>query len=454
MAACRQSSAPERVPVTLPTASPTQAVKQLSASDLMQLEEFSTQRQVIEQDWDQLHRDFDAWRNGLTSCGRSSVEEALQGFAVSFNSITTRTRYLPRSENTREPADILIGAAEAEEAAYRQLRDHWQPNVLSLFENVEIVRSDSTSAQREVEDTLEELRDELEDITDPQQRRNVEEFSAAFGPVFDAWTEFHDDYGIFLQISDNLSGEPLASRIEALAEQFSYIVDDVRGLPETKAVDEKAGILRRAANAESSALEGLHEALTAQSASVPAFGVPPGASAGAPAEGTVAAYLEAMDDAVKKSESALKDTQRAVSDVFDGSALADLEEIKFFIGQYEYLRNEWDSFHQRYNEWRRTSGGCDEGEVLGSIAEFNARVSEIGRRVRDLPQSGYLLPAYGLFVEAADREEGAMRTLQNTWQPFTVDAFIAVDTERVNANGLRREANIALQELRSRATAP
>ena len=150
----------------------------------------------------------------------------------------------------------------------------------------------------------------------------------------------------------------------------------------------------------------------------------------------------------------LKDTQRAVSDVFDGSALADLEEIKFFIGQYEYLRNEWDSFHQRYNEWRRTNGGCDEGEVLGSIAQFNTRISEIGRRVRDLPQSGYLLPAYSLFVEAAAREEGAIRTLQNTWRPFTVDAFIAVDTERVDANGLRREANIALQELRSRASAP
>lgn len=454
VAACRQGSAPERVPVTLPTASPTQSVKPLSASDLMQMEEFSTQRQAIEQDWDQLHRDFDAWRNGLTSCSRSSVEEALQDFAVSFNGITTRTRYLSRSEDTREPADILIAAAEAEETAYRRLRDHWQPNVLSLFENVEIVRSESTGAQRAVEDTLEELRDELEDLTDQQQIQNVEEFSAAFGPIFEAWTEFHDEYGIFLQISDNLSGELLASRIEALAEQFSDIVDDVRGLPDTKAVEEKAGMLLRMANAESSALEGLLEALTAQSASVPAFGVPPGASAGAPAEGTVAAYFEAMDVAINESESALKDAQRAVSDVFDGSALSVLEEIKFFTGQYEYLRNEWDSFHQMYNEWRRTNGGCDEGEVLGSIAEFNSRISEIGRRVRDLPQSGYLLPAYSLLVEAAAREEGAIRTLQNNWQPFTVDVFIAVDTERVNANGLRREANIALQELRSRASAP
>ncbi len=449
--ACRADSSPETVPVTLPTVSPTQAVKPLSASDLIKLEEFSTQRQVIEQDWDQLHRDFDTWRSSLTSCNRNSVEEALQDFAVSFNVLTTSARYLPRSEKTRKLADTLIAAAEAEEMAYRQLRDHWQPNVLSLFENVETVRSESTNAQRTVEDTFEELREELEDMTDPHGRRNVEEFSATFEPVINAWTEFHDDFAIFLQVSGNLSDELLASRIQALSEAFGDIVNDVRRLPDTKAVEDKAAMLLRAANAESSALEGLLEALTAENESVPAFGVPPGAVEGAPAESSVAAYLEAMDVAVNDSESSLKDAQKALSDVFDGTALQDLGEMEFFIGEYEFLRNEWDSFHKRYNEWRRTGGGCDEGEVLETIAQFNSRISEIGRRVRDLPQSGYLLPAYTLVVEAAGREEGAIRALQNTWQPFTVDAFIAVDAERVNANRLRREANITLQELRSRS---
>ena len=115
------------------------------------------------------------------------------------------------------------------------------------------------------------------------------------------------------------------------------------------------------------------------------------------------------------------------------------------------LRYEWDAFHQRYNEWRRTEGGCDQGEVVQTLGQFKTRIDGIGRRVRDLPQSGYLLSVYNLLVDAADREEGAIRALQNTWQPFTVDAFIAVDRERTNANGLCHQANIAFQELRSRA---
>ena len=58
---------------------------------------------------------------------------------------------------------------------------------------------------------------------------------------------------------------------------------------------------------------------------------------------------------------------------------------------------------------------------------------------------------YNLLVEAVEREEGAVRTLRSSWQPFTVDAFIAVDRERDNANKLRREASIALVELTDRS---
>ena len=89
--------------------------------------------------------------------------------------------------------------------------------------------------------------------------------------------------------------------------------------------------------------------------------------------------------------------------------------------------------------------------MLQSLDQFNLRIGELGRKVRDLPQSSYLLPMYTLLVEATEREEGAIRTLRNSWRPFTVDAFKAVDQERVNANRLRRQAGIGLQELRDRS---
>ena len=84
------------------------------------------------------------------------------------------------------------------------------------------------------------------------------------------------------------------------------------------------------------------------------------------------------------------------------------------------------------------------------MEQFSLRTGAVARDVRDLPRAGYLLPMYTSLVDAAGREENAIRTLRNSWQPFTVDAFKAVDDDRVNVDGLRREAGIALQQLRNR----
>ena len=139
-----------------------------------------------------------------------------------------------------------------------------------------------------------------------------------------------------------------------------------------------------------------------------------------------------------------------IEDIVDDDSADSLAEVEDFEGHYEKLLVEWDAFHQRYNEWRKTEGGCDRVEVLQALDRFNQRVGELGRKVRYLPQSGFLLPMYTLLVEAAEREEGAMRALYNSWRPFTIDAFKAVDLERVNSDRLRRQANIGLSELRNR----
>ena len=151
MIACKGASNDQ--PATLPPDSPPAGtITSLSASEQQAMEEFVKQQQSIDREWDQLHQEFDSWRAGLTSCHNSSVHEALQGFAASFTSVTEQARDLPRTSITRGLADILIAAAEAEEAAFRQLRDRWQPNNVSLFELVEQQRSAAARAQKEVED--------------------------------------------------------------------------------------------------------------------------------------------------------------------------------------------------------------------------------------------------------------------------------------------------------------
>ena len=448
--ACRDTGSPVTVPVALPTEPPAQTAKPLSASDLEALDEFEAQQQDVGQDWDRFHQEFDQWRAGLTFCHRSSMQEALQEFAVGFNAVTEQARNLPRTSVNQDLSNVLIAAAEAEEAAFRQLRDRWQPNSLSLFETVEQQRSNAARAQKDVEELALELQEELEKATDPEEVRAMNEFSVAFELIRDSWEEFHDDYVALLQEADKLDDPVVLNRLEQLIRQFGGVSRAISRLPVADAADDSTGTLEKTAEAELTAMTDIRYALAQAIAQAVAAAEQSDTPEDGESSRVAGALLAPMDPIITSVEITLKEISDTIDDALDQGAAEDLEEIQAFIVHYEELIERWDAFHQRYNEWRRIEGGCDRNEVLQSLNEFNIRIGELVRRVRNLPQTGYLLPMYNLLVEAAEREEGAVRALRNSWQPFTVDAFIAVDRERDAANGLRREAKIALEELRSR----
>ena len=175
-----------------------------------------------------------------------------------------------------------------------------------------------------------------------------------------------------------------------------------------------------------------------------------GASTEGPNQGT-SSPLEEIEAIIEESEALLKQISRTTKVLVDDDPEENLAEVKNFDDQYRSLLVTWDAFHQGYQDWRKIDGGCDRTEVLQSLDQFNLRIGELGREVRRLPQSSYLLPMYTALAEAAAREEGAIRALRNSWRPFTVDAFKAVDQERVNTDRLRRQAGIGLQGLRDRS---
>ena len=451
LSACRETDGPATTPITLPPDSTPLSVRPLSESDLAAVAEFVKRQRTVDQEWDQYHREFDQWRAGLTSCHRSAVQEALQGFAVGFNAVTERARDLPRASVSKELADILIAAAEAEETAFRQLRDRWQPNIFSLFEAVEQQRSMAARAQKEAEDLALESQEKLEKASDPEELLAMEDFDAAFDLVRDDWDEFHDDYASMSQEAGNTDTADSLLRVKRLSRQLSAVSKAVDELPAPFAAEDSVDMLQDAAEAEVTALAKVHEALAVVAAQEAASAREKPAAPGENESGQqVEQLLETMNPVIKTVEATLREVRRTNREFLDGSALEDLEEVQEFVGEYKKLIADWDAFHERYNDWRSAEGGCDRAEVLQSIGQFDARISELGRQVLDLPQSGYLLPVYNLLVEAAEKEADAIRALRNSWQPFTVDAFIAQERARENASRLRREANIALHELRNR----
>ena len=442
-------------PVTLPPDSPLAGTATpLPASDRMAMDEFVKQQQTIDQEWDEFHQEFDQWRAGLTPCHRSSVHESLQDFAAGFTGVTEQARDLPRTSITRELADILIAAAEEEEAAFRQLRDRWQPNNVSLFELVEQRRSQAARAQKEAEDVVLELQEEFEEDADPEEVQALEEFFAAFDVIRDDWKEFHDDYADLQKDADRLDTAAILARLDQLSRQVEAILEAVYALPSADATEGMIEMLQEAVEAEFEALFDVSAALQTGGFPAPtARPVVPLPTATHPVLESgmkTGSALDLMNAIIEESEAVLKDVRRTIKELVDDSPAENLADVQDFNDRYKGLLVEWDAFHQDYNRWRETEGGCDRTEVLQALDQFNLRVGELGRKVRDLPRSSYLLPMYTLLVRAVEREGGAIRALRNSWRPFTVDAFKAMDQERVNANRLRRQADIGLEELRNR----
>ena len=259
--ACRDAESPETVPLALPTEPPPEAARTLSASDREAIDQFATQLQAVGQEWDIFHQEIDQWRGGLTSCHGSSVQVALQDFAVGFNAVTEQARDLPRTSANPELANKLIAAAEAEETALRQLRDRWQPNSPSLFETVEQQRSNAARAQKEVQDLALELQEELERAADPQELRAMEEFSAAFDSVRDVWEEFHDDYVDLSRAPASLDDPAALARLDQLIRQFGAVSRGIGRLPVADSAEDATETLEAAAEAELAALTSIRDAL-------------------------------------------------------------------------------------------------------------------------------------------------------------------------------------------------
>ena len=466
-------------PPVVPATPVVEAPRPLTASERETIDQFTEDLREIEAARDEFYQGFDAWRAGLSECHPSSARESFQGFTASMINITQRTTKLPRTASTRELADLLIPAAEAEEAAFRQLRDRWQPGNVSLLEEAELRGNEAVRAQKSVEDRSLELQEEFEEGATEGEVEEMEEFSEVFDDLVDAWENYHDSYIDLLRVESRLKiGERIA-QYELLIQQFEGIVSLATGLPApigNEDIEEIVEQLQELAEDELAALTRMTEylaevasppdadAATAETTAGAATPPPPAAQASngePPAAGETPAETpvrpvellppdEDLAETYAASVMGLEEIALRIKETIEDKSAEYLQDVQDFNAEYRGLVREWDAFHRDFNAWRENDGDCNRLEVLGALDEYTRDAGVLGRRVRDLPQSGFLLPIYTLLTEAAERDEEAMRTLYSSWRPFAVDVFRAVDEERLASDRLRRRAGIALQELRDR----
>ena len=514
LACSGDGDATPRPAALLPTQAPVEPARPLSADELAAVEQFEEAMQDIEADWDSFYQEFDTWRTGLTSCHPSAGRESLRDFAGSFAAVSESARNLPRTTVSSELADLVIAAADAEDTALRQLRDRWQAGNITLFEAVEQKRAESAAAQNSVADMSLTKQEELEAGPTAGEVEFMQGFSLAFDGIADAWDDYHDNYAALARRESKLESDALVEGYEELIQELGAIIASIGELEASEINKDMIEVLQDAAEDELAALEFLAEfppepeesdeseesdmesqteptepvarALsapaqrtaptpaptqgsppaqeqgqgqappTAQDApkvpsqTPPATEPPPSSAVKDEKDETVVSPQEELSAAIEATEGILEELDKAIQEIVDDDSAVRLQELQDFDEALAGFVNEWSEFYEGYASWRLDEGGCDRVEVAADLALFSQQAGELAGTARDLPQSGPLVSVYSLVAEAADREAGGFRTLSNSWTPFAVDVFKAVDDERVNARRLRRQAGIALEELRSR----
>ena len=463
-----------------PTGPPTPTAVPPSAIDAAQ--DFAQGYQDITAKVDELHLQFDEWQAGLNPCTQTAVHTDLRRFAGSFTSITQSARELTRASSSRDLADRLIEAAQAEENALRQLRDQWQPldtasaqnptgdseasneagtdnggsvngsagsSHGSLLEQVDSTRSSSSAIMREVTDVL----TDQEERTTAGALELLDDFSLAFQAANVRWDLYHQEYDSFRSEQSTLTSVEEITRLSGLVAQFSEVILAVRQLPRLDATEEVAELMAEAADAEDLALRKLRATFQKSSdeETTPSASDVLDPELSSSGSGSFVAddpsLSSVYESQVVSSNATRRQALNAMSQITRILSEDHQSGLAAFNAEYQALLDMWNGFHQDYDEWRRTEGGCDRQKAVEALVEFGVQMGQIAASVRDLPSANVLRPLEELLVVAVQREETAFRQLSDSWRPYDSDVYQQIHDQRLAAGRLIRQVGVGIQEL-------
>jgi len=430
--------------------------------------DFATGHRSISQEWDRFHGEFDTWREGLISCDASSVQVALNQFSGRFAGITETARGLPRRFVVRDLSDQLIQAAESEEEALRLLRDTWQHSLAgttvspdssdssndrpSVFEGVDVARSGASALQKEVADRLSDLKE----LTSPDSLAEVNDFATAFQEVSSAWDQFHQEYDSFRGAETQRTSVETVEELGRLVDRFRDVALAVRVLPTSPATDLVSQLLTEAAEGEDLALRRLRGTFQQEKEETPEGDTDQDLEGDSSPQDSVTfvasdpSLFDAFDAQLVESNGARRQALQELAAVLKDVSEDNRAAVEDFDSQYNALLQQWNSFHSDYNEWRSTEGGCDRTNAVNALGQFTLQFADLSSSVRELPRATFLRPLGELLVEAAEREEQALRELRTNWHPFDAQVYQSLDQQRNTAGKLRRQVALGIQELLER----
>jgi hypothetical protein len=432
-------------------------VPQLARIDLLA---FQAGHRSTADEWNSFHQAMDQWREGLAACVPSSVESALDAFAGSAIGISQTARGLDRLLGLETMAARLTLAAEKEATAFETLSSNWTPEIglsgsSDLFQSLATARSAADMERGTVTRSLLAM----QNGTDEATRNLIEVFSAQMATLDLDWDAFHRNYDSFraaqLEVKDGDDKTP--NPIGGLLSQFGIIVDRVRTLPDTDVTREISQRLAGAADGEQLLLRRILGSIGGNGTLTESVAVLPqdlAITETVNGDGSINGNDGANASSLTLSGATIFDvfdTQISLVNVLRRTLRNDLDDARTTLSesgqerlsklqaQTRTLSREWDGFHDSYDEWRRTNGGCDQGQALDALGQLAADFGQTVEDIRTLP-SGPLVRGMGeTLLQAAEREQAAVQALRETWRYLDTSALGRYSADRSFAETLRRQ---------------
>ena len=279
------------------------------------------------------------------------------------------------------------------------------------------------------------------------------------------WDQFHRDYDAFRAERIELVDEDAAIRLGELLTKFGSIVDQVQGLPSTVLTQEIADRLADGAEGEQLLLRRLLSSIGGDGSLTETVPVLPEGpviteadndEASSNGNGEVDSATLALDGAtifdvfdthIANVNRLRRDLRKELADARASLTEAGQQSLSIFVAQSGDLEREWDDFHDAYDEWRRTNGGCDQGQALEALGRLAKDFNQTVRDIRALSSSPLVRGMGEILLRAAEREQAAVLSLRETWRSLDTSALGRYTADRSFAETLRRQTALDLQDL-------
>ncbi|MBF8264313.1 MAG: hypothetical protein HW384_177 [Dehalococcoidia bacterium] len=151
-----------------------------------------------------------------------------------------------------------------------------------------------------------------------------------------------------------------------------------------------------------------------------------------------------------------RQAEQNLNDLISATQVENIESIDKYRKGRTSVEVEWDTLQKDYKNWRQSLPADNkirdtdkEKTAMTTLQKIADASQSILNKVYALPPPTLARKSADLFVEAAEKEEAALRKLKASWKPGDEESITNYEREQLTVNKLRRDSTLLLESMAS-----